>query len=126
MQERQCLYHFPICPFCREIRFLLELNDVKNCSLRIENFWEKREKFLNINPTGDVPFLAVQKIDENDERKSWPHKGRLFSLTLFKFSAPKNTANKSINTAKCVIFANYIYINKTIAWNFPHDNSLCS
>ncbi len=70
MQERQCLYHFPICPFCREIRFLLELNDVKNCSLRIENFWEKREKFLNINPTGDVPFLAVQKIDENDERKS--------------------------------------------------------
>ena len=61
MQEQQCLYHFPICPFCRKIRFILEFNEVRNCYYRIENFWEKREKFCNINPTGDVPFLAIQQ-----------------------------------------------------------------
>lgn len=63
MQERQCLYHFPICPFCRKIRFILSINDVKNCNLRIENFWEKREKFREINPTCEIPFLAVQQED---------------------------------------------------------------
>ena len=69
MEEQQCLYHYPICPFCRKIRFMLALNDVKNCSLRIENFWEKREKFCNINPTGEVPFFAVQQT-EFDEKRS--------------------------------------------------------
>ena len=63
MEEQQCLYHFPICPFCRKIRFILEANSVNNCYYRIENFWEKREKFTNINPTCEVPFLAVQQED---------------------------------------------------------------
>ena len=63
MEEQQCLYHFPICPFCRKIRFILEANSVNNCYYRIENFWEKREKFININPTCEVPFLAVQQED---------------------------------------------------------------
>ena len=61
MLEQQCLYHFPIDPFCRKIRFMLALNDVQNCYLRIENFWEKRPTFCKINPTGTVPLLAVQK-----------------------------------------------------------------
>ena len=69
MQEQQCLYHYPICPFCRKIRFILNSNDVKNCYLRIENFWEKREKFRNINPTGEVPFFAVQ-INDFDGKKN--------------------------------------------------------
>lgn len=69
MQEQQCLYYFPICPFCRKIRFILSANNVENCYLRIENFWEKREKFISINLTGEVPFLAVQKV-EDDEAKN--------------------------------------------------------
>jgi len=38
------------------------------CALRIENFWERREKFCNINPTGEVPFLAVQKFEDGQKK----------------------------------------------------------
>ena len=69
MQEQQCLYHFPICPFCRKIRFILALNEVNNCYYRIENFWEKREKFCRINPSGEVPVFAIQR-DDFDGKKS--------------------------------------------------------
>jgi len=44
---------------------MLALNKVNNCCYRIENFWEKREKFCKINPTGEVPMLAVQQDDIN-------------------------------------------------------------
>lgn len=91
MQEKQCLYHFPICPFCREIRFLLELNDVKNCYLRIENFWEKREKFLNLNPTGEVPLLAVQKVDEDGERSNTLIWGRRTIIEYLREKYPVHT-----------------------------------
>ena len=69
MQEQQCLYHFPICPFCRKVRFMFALNGVKNCYYRIENFWEKREKFCKINPASEVPVLAIQK-DSFSNKKS--------------------------------------------------------
>ena len=68
MQEQQCLYHFPICPFCRKIRFILSANNVENCYFRIENFWEKREKFISINLSGEVPFLAVQRVEEDETK----------------------------------------------------------
>ena len=48
---------------------MLAINDVKTCSLKIEEFWKKREKFREINPTGAVPFLAVQQ-QEFEEKKS--------------------------------------------------------
>ncbi len=68
MRIQQCLYHYPICPFCRKVRFLMSLNCVKNCYFRIENFWERREKFCNINPSGEVPFLAIQVIDGDNKK----------------------------------------------------------
>ena len=69
IQENTCLYHFPICPFCRTIRVMLEITGaIKTCYLKIEKTWEKREKFLNINPTGNVPLFVVQKVDEDDNK----------------------------------------------------------
>ncbi|MBQ7537067.1 MAG: glutathione S-transferase family protein [Rickettsiales bacterium] len=69
MNEQMSLYHFPICPFCRKIRFMLEYTGASRiCALRIENFWERREKFCNINPTGEVPFLAVQKFEDGQKK----------------------------------------------------------
>ena len=54
------LYHFPLCPFSRKVRALL--NEKKlNCDLVYENPWEKRNEFMKINPTGQVPVL----IDNN-------------------------------------------------------------
>ena len=73
LEENTCLYHFPICPFCRIIRVMLEITGaMQNCYLKIEKIWEKRETFLNINPTGNVPLFVVQKIDEDcDNFTNW-------------------------------------------------------
>lgn len=50
------LYHFPLCPFSRKVRVLLKEKKL-NCDLVCENPWEKRDKFTEINPTGQVPVL---------------------------------------------------------------------
>ena len=90
MQEQQCLYYFPICPFCRKIRFILALNEVENCYYRIENFWEKREKFCKINPGGDVPVLAIQR-DDFDGKKSMVLWGQNTILDYLRNKYPVHT-----------------------------------
>lgn len=60
------LYHYPLCPFCRKIRILLDENTIEY-TLVIEKFWETREKFMNINPAGNVPFLVIKEINSNDD-----------------------------------------------------------
>ncbi len=54
------LYHFPLCPFSRKVRALLKEKKL-SCDLVQENPWEKRNEFMKINPTGQVPVL----IDNN-------------------------------------------------------------
>ena len=63
MQEQCRLYHYPICPFSRKIRILMNEKEVKYTSF-VENFWEGREKFQLMNPTGNVPFLAIKRENE--------------------------------------------------------------
>lgn len=51
------LYYYPLCPFSRKVR--LCLNEKKlDFSQEIENFWEKRPEFTNLNPLGYVPILV--------------------------------------------------------------------
>jgi len=54
------LHHFSLNPFCRKIRLALSEKKVA-FSLRKENVWEGKEKFLALNPIGEVPVL----IDDN-------------------------------------------------------------
>ncbi|WP_353286740.1 glutathione S-transferase family protein [Wolbachia endosymbiont (group A) of Anthophora plumipes] len=54
------LYHFPLCPFSRKVRTFLKEKKL-GCDLVYENPWEKRNEFMEINPTGQVPVL----IDNN-------------------------------------------------------------
>ena len=91
MREQQCLYHYPICPFCRKIRFMMALNDVKNCYFRIENFWERREKFCNINPSGEVPFLAIQIIGEENDKRNMLVWGQNSIISYLRKRYPSNT-----------------------------------
>ena len=90
MEEHQCLYHYPICPICRKVRFMLYLNNVENCFFRIEDFWNKREKFCSLNPTGEVPFLAIQTIDF-DGKKSLLLWGQNTILDYLRKKYPLNT-----------------------------------
>lgn len=52
------LYHFWLCPFSRKVRIVLAEKRVQ-AELRVEKVWERRQVFLNLNPAGEVPVLAL-------------------------------------------------------------------
>jgi glutathione S-transferase len=54
------LYHLWLNPFCRKVRLAL-LEKRIEFDMCTENVWERREVFLALNPTGEVPVL----IEEN-------------------------------------------------------------
>lgn len=53
------LYHFPLCPFSRKVRFLLAEKNLP-FNLVTENFWERRRAFANLNPAMQVPVLSEE------------------------------------------------------------------
>ncbi|MBL6599654.1 MAG: glutathione S-transferase family protein [Alphaproteobacteria bacterium] len=50
------LYHLPLDPFSRKIRIVLNEKRVE-VELTVEQFWDRREGFLALNPAGTVPVL---------------------------------------------------------------------
>ena len=54
------LYQFPLCPFSRKVRLLLGEKGVGYELVR-ENPWERRDEFLDLNPSGQTP-VVVEKF----------------------------------------------------------------
>ena len=54
------LYHLWLNPFCRKVRLAL-LEKRIEFDMLTENVWERREEFLALNPTGEVPVLIEGK-----------------------------------------------------------------
>ena len=54
------LYQFPLCPFSRKVRLLLGEKGV-GYDLVLENPWDRRDEFLDMNPAGQVPVMADPK-----------------------------------------------------------------
>jgi glutathione S-transferase len=50
------LYHLPLDPFSRKIRIVLNEKKI-DVELTVEQFWDRRESFLALNPAGTVPVL---------------------------------------------------------------------
>jgi glutathione S-transferase len=54
------LYHHPVCPLSRQIRvFLKELNT--EFTIVKEDYWLRREEFVEINPAGNLPVIEIDK-----------------------------------------------------------------
>ena len=51
------LYQFPLCPFTRKVRTLLNEKDVGYQLMR-ENPWERRDAFIDMNPAGQTPVMT--------------------------------------------------------------------
>lgn len=51
------LYHYPLCPFSRKVRLVLAEKKL-DFDVEFEKFWERRESFLMINPSGQVPAFV--------------------------------------------------------------------
>jgi glutathione S-transferase len=50
------LFHLPLDPFSRKIRIVLGEKKIE-ADLTIEQFWDRRDGFLALNPAGTVPVL---------------------------------------------------------------------
>ena len=55
--NRLTLYHYPLCPFSRQVRIALFEKGVPY-TLVLEKPWERRIDFLKMNPAGEVPVLV--------------------------------------------------------------------
>ncbi|PHS79382.1 MAG: glutathione S-transferase [Rhodospirillaceae bacterium] len=51
------LYHLWLSPFSRKVRIVLGEKKLE-FDLQVEKTWERREGFLRLNPTGEVPVLV--------------------------------------------------------------------
>lgn len=51
------LYNYILCPFSRKVRLILAEKKL-DFELEPEKFWERRDAFLQINPTGQVPVFV--------------------------------------------------------------------
>jgi glutathione S-transferase len=51
------LYQFPLCPFSRKVRLVLGEKGVGYELVR-EHPWERRDEFLDLNPSGQTPVIV--------------------------------------------------------------------
>ncbi len=58
----QTLYHHQLCPLSRQIRVLLKEFNIEFSLIR-EDYWQRRQEFLMINPASTTPVLA---LDSNE------------------------------------------------------------
>lgn len=54
----QILYHHPTCPLSRQVRIYLKEFNIEFSASK-EDYWKRREEFLQINPAGNLPVLTV-------------------------------------------------------------------
>jgi glutathione S-transferase len=53
------LYHYPLCPLSRQIRFLLLEKQIEFESV-IENYWQKSNSFPEVSPASGIPILITE------------------------------------------------------------------
>ncbi len=53
------LYHLWLSPFSRKVRVALSEKGL-DFQLRLEKVWERRDEFLGLNPTGQVPVMVEE------------------------------------------------------------------
>jgi glutathione S-transferase len=53
------LYYLSLCPFSRKVRLAL-IEKRMEFEMHTESVWERRDEFLALNPTGEVPVLISE------------------------------------------------------------------
>jgi glutathione S-transferase len=61
------LYHLWLCPYARKVRIVLAEKKLP-FELELEKVWERRDAFLALNPTGEVPVLIESGEDDDPPR----------------------------------------------------------
>jgi glutathione S-transferase len=53
------LYHHPICPFSRKVRFYMSEKNIPHKLIR-QDFWNHDQSFVRLNPMLTVPFMTAE------------------------------------------------------------------
>lgn len=61
------LLHLWLCPYSRKVRLALREKGL-DFELEIENAWERRDAFLELNPAGEVPVLVEEDMAFSDSQ----------------------------------------------------------
>lgn len=85
------LFHYPLCPFSRKVRLHLHEKKIE-FTLENEPIWKKREEFLDLNPTGQVPVLVDGGIIVTDSHAISEYLEEAYKETSLMPSNPKDRA----------------------------------
>ncbi len=55
------LYHHPVCPLSRQTRVFLKESDTEFSMVK-EDYWLRRKEFIQINPSGHLPVIEIDKF----------------------------------------------------------------
>ncbi|CAL7960802.1 glutathione S-transferase [Alphaproteobacteria bacterium] len=58
------VYHYSLCPFSRMLRIVLKEKGL-DFVLHSENFWERNDDFLLLNPAGTLPVIVIDEEIKN-------------------------------------------------------------
>lgn len=61
------LYHLWLCPYARKVRIVLAEKKLP-FELELEKVWERRDSFLALNPSGEVPVLIESGAEDDPPR----------------------------------------------------------
>ncbi len=62
------VYHYPLCPFSRQIRVLLKELGIE-FNTEKEEYWRRTQRLISMNPAGELPVV----VDENGKIYSQIH-----------------------------------------------------
>ena len=83
---KRIVYHYPMSPFARKVRMVLAEKSL-DFDLKLENFWERRRKFLAMNPAAQVPVL-IEESDNSDDQKLYSESTAICEYLEEKYPLP--------------------------------------
>lgn len=87
----RALYHYPLCPFSRKVRLHLHEKGIP-FTLENEPIWKKREEFIDLNPTGQVPVLVDNDFVIPDSKAISEYIEEVFGGIALMPTTPKERA----------------------------------
>jgi glutathione S-transferase len=98
------LYYHPVCPFSRQVRFVLSEAKIKFNLQKIE-YWKDIDQILLMNPAGEIPILQIDDFTIVDALNIIEFIAQKLELDIFDDDLKINAEIKRLN----IWFNNKLY-----------------
>jgi glutathione S-transferase len=90
------LYYHPVCPFSRQVRFVLSETKVNFIIQKLE-YWNDINQILKLNPAGEIPILLIDDFTIVDSLNIIEYLAQIFNLPIFDDDIKVNCEIKRLN-----------------------------